>query len=482
MKKQTKDNIYYLALILTFVGFWLVMMYYGQKNPNKDLYTESVDNFIEIPEKGDLYVVLNKDKEIIEYFKVIGLKKNGQLEVAVGTDDSHLLSKKYSQSNWVVDRLSEDIASWDSLTIKSIESLYNGNERLKIFRQYQTEKMQNFRRIIFSPWGFLSITILSFILIWLGRSLSEFIETAYSIKKGWFEISSIFLLFFFINPFEFENWIFEVSFCLLSIVPVYFVVKRSLKKSLVKKESIGRKELNIVNQIMCGGALIQFLSLVIISFPINIEDYLNMDGNHHFSSITFTWAAVALGNLLNNIRKYFVELKLKDKQLLLTQLKVQQSKAELDALQSRVNPHFLYNSLNSIAGLAQEDPAKTEEMAIALSHFYKQSTNRQGEHWNTIEEALELLQNYLSIEKIRFGDRLQFEILCPDFLKQEKIPRFLIQPLIENAVKYGYQSSTNSMTIRLELEKVKDKLLIRLFDQGPPFPDNLQSGYGVWLL
>ena len=144
-----------------------------------------------------------------------------------------------------------------------------------------------------------------------------------------------------------------------------------------------------------------------------------------------------------------------------------------------MNPHFLYNSLNSIAGLAQEDPAKTEEMAIALSHFYKQSTNRQGEHWNTIQETLELLQTYLGIEKIRFGDRLQFDVVCPEFLKEEKIPRFLIQPLVENAIKYGYQASTNSMTIRLELEKVNEQLLVRLFDQGPLFPDNLQSGYGV---
>ncbi|MEM1122815.1 MAG: histidine kinase, partial [Bacteroidota bacterium] len=197
------------------------------------------------------------------------------------------------------------------------------------------------------------------------------------------------------------------------------------------------------------------------------------------SNSVITWACIALGSTLNNLRQYLVNLQRKEKQLDFAKQKELQSQAELDALQARVNPHFLYNSLNSIAGLAQEDPEKTEEMAIALSHFFKYSTNRQAENWSTVEQEIEMLETYLAIEKIRFGKRLQFKIDCSEDLLTQKMPRFLLQPIVENAIKYGYRAQTNSIDIRIVIQKDNQHLICKIFDQGQPFSEQMGSGYGL---
>ncbi|MFT4761136.1 MAG: hypothetical protein ACI9LN_003118, partial [Saprospiraceae bacterium] len=103
------------------------------------------------------------------------------------------------------------------------------------------------------------------------------------------------------------------------------------------------------------------------------------------------WTALAAGNFINNLRQNFKELRTREKELAKSQKNELSSKAELDALQARINPHFLYNSLNSIASLAQVDPKKTEEMAIALSQFYKYSTNRGDEYLTSVKEEIAIL-------------------------------------------------------------------------------------------
>jgi len=118
-------------------------------------------------------------------------------------------------------------------------------------------------------------------------------------------------------------------------------------------------------------------------------------------------------------------------------------------------------------------------MAIALSHFFKYSTNRQTENWSTIETEMEVLETYLDIEKIRFGERLQFKSSCLDELMEIKMPRFLLQPLVENAIKYGYDKATNNIAIELVIRQQNEQLQFQLFDGGTPFPDNMPSGYGL---
>ena len=169
----------------------------------------------------------------------------------------------------------------------------------------------------------------------------------------------------------------------------------------------------------------------------------------------------------------------KAKALKVSKLKELESRTQLEVLQAKINPHFLYNSLNSLAVLAKEDPDKTEEMALALSRFLRYGVNRNEEPKTTLSEELKMVKDYLAIEKIRYGEKLRFNIEIPSETKNELIPHFLLQPLVENAIKHGRKNPENDFLINLAFEKSEGQLRIRIEDNGVPFPDDIQAGYGL---
>ncbi|MCW3787510.1 sensor histidine kinase [Plebeiibacterium sediminum] len=166
-------------------------------------------------------------------------------------------------------------------------------------------------------------------------------------------------------------------------------------------------------------------------------------------------------------------------EVMLANLRELKTKAELNALHSKINPHFLYNSLNSIAGLAKTDAEKTEHMALSLSKLFRYSINKQQSDWSTLEEEVEMVKIYLDIEKVRFDDRLEYSIDLPAAIKDIRIPRFLIQPLAENAIKHGISKLVGKAEIKVGVKKNKDYLEISVHDNGPEFPNELDSGFGL---
>ena len=155
-------------------------------------------------------------------------------------------------------------------------------------------------------------------------------------------------------------------------------------------------------------------------------------------------------------------------------------KAELQSLRAKINPHFLYNSLNSIASLASIDSKKTEQMALSLSDFFKYSINREQKQTNPLSEELKAVETYLEIEKVRFGDRLTYSIECPDSLKSVQIPQLLIQPLVENAVKHGISKLLKDGVIQIVVSALEsEQISICVYDNGPDFPSGPMSGFGI---
>jgi len=163
----------------------------------------------------------------------------------------------------------------------------------------------------------------------------------------------------------------------------------------------------------------------------------------------------------------------------LSKLRELKTKAELNALHSRINPHFLYNSLNSIAGLAHTNADQTEHMALSLSKLFRYSINKEKSDWTTFREELEMVKIYLDVEKVRFADRLVYSIEITDELKEMKIPRFIIQPLAENAVKHGISKSIEEGEIKIKVQKEKKDILITVADSGKEFPRDLIPGFGL---
>ncbi|MBP0904469.1 sensor histidine kinase [Mariniflexile gromovii] len=176
---------------------------------------------------------------------------------------------------------------------------------------------------------------------------------------------------------------------------------------------------------------------------------------------------------------HFSENLIKQKDIELSQLKALNAQAEVKLLQSQINPHFLYNALNSIASLAQTDASKTEKMALSLSDLFKYTINRKGKKKNAISDEVEMVKTYLEVEQIRFGDRLSYKVQVDESLNDIEIPMFLIQPLIENAVKHGISKIEGAGEIQLKISKNKEGIDIIVTDNGPQFPDGFVSGHGL---
>lgn len=172
------------------------------------------------------------------------------------------------------------------------------------------------------------------------------------------------------------------------------------------------------------------------------------------------------------------ELKIEN-ELKISRLRELKSKAELNALHSRINPHFLYNSLNSIAGLSKINPDKTEHMALSLSKLFRYSINKEQSDWSTIAEEMRMVNIYLDIEKVRFEDRLKFSIDLPGNLEEVQVPRFLIQPLVENAMKHGISKCIEQGVVKVSVNRTNGWLEVSVADNGPDFPDELDAGFGL---
>jgi two-component system, LytTR family, sensor histidine kinase AlgZ len=146
--------------------------------------------------------------------------------------------------------------------------------------------------------------------------------------------------------------------------------------------------------------------------------------------------------------------------------------AELRALKAQINPHFLFNSLNSINALTTSDPARAREMCLRLADFLR-STLGLGERDSVAwDEELKLAQAYLDIEQIRYGSRMQVELKIDNECKNCQVPPLVLQPLIENAVKHGVATLIEGGVIRVESCTREGKLRVTVennFDpQAPP--------------
>lgn len=118
-------------------------------------------------------------------------------------------------------------------------------------------------------------------------------------------------------------------------------------------------------------------------------------------------------------------------------------------------------------------------MALQLVKFYQNYNENGHTHLVSIQDELAMLDAYLQIEKIRFGDRLKVEISVSDDCQDVSIPKFILQPLVENAIKYGYDHDTDDIFVLVKIERSAGMLQIKVMDHGLAFPTDLQIGYGI---
>jgi hypothetical protein len=158
------------------------------------------------------------------------------------------------------------------------------------------------------------------------------------------------------------------------------------------------------------------------------------------------------------------------------------SKAQLAALRRQMEPHFMFNALNSIAGLVRDrrnDAAVS--MIVGLSEFLRRSSADSHRSQVTLAEEVEYLQRYVDIQQVRFGERLRVSVGVPAELLDAQVPSLLLQPLVENAIKHGIATRVVGGNIRVTGTRRGGNLCLIVYNDGPTFADDWESGAGVGL-
>lgn len=151
--------------------------------------------------------------------------------------------------------------------------------------------------------------------------------------------------------------------------------------------------------------------------------------------------------------------------------------AELYNLRQQLQPHFLFNSLNSINALIGFKPDEARKMIHQLSDFLRGTLKKDDQQQVTFNEELEHLNLYLEIEKVRFGHRLQTEISCDDKCRKAMLPPLLLQPIVENAIKFGLYDTTGDVVISIRAE-IEERYLV-IMVQNPYDPQTARPRHGT---
>jgi len=253
-----------------------------------------------------------------------------------------------------------------------------------------------------------------------------------------------FLFFFYDETFIVsvaDSTIFNMLYCIMAI-PIWYAVRYS--------QFTGKVTFNLVFN--------HFVSLTIILFiwfgtgrAILPAIFSDNGYYHHFFTKSIPWRIIS-GTLyyLIIVMVYYVIIyynNLQEKLRVESKLNEMVKDSELNLLKSQINPHFLFNSLNSVSSLTITNPEKAQEMVVKLSDFLRYTVSRNNEKFSSLQLEFENTRRYLDIEKVRFGSKLEYDFVMAEECTSIQIPVMILQPLYENAVKHGVYESTGRVMI-----------------------------------
>jgi two-component system LytT family sensor kinase len=268
----------------------------------------------------------------------------------------------------------------------------------------------------------------------------------------------------------------QIAVTVLYTLVVYNIVRAVAESKRLKTLSFVKHKLLILVVLIISSLAINIL--VIYTLYCTDKQYMVYLKYSVISNI-FTTAAIGLVYAVLNYLGIEQKRKFDEKELELSRLRELKIKAELDVLHSKINPHFLYNALNSIADLSVTDGKKARKMTIALADLFRYSINYSDHNYSTIKEEIEMAEAYMQIEKIRFEDNLNYSVHVSDDINHYLVPRFILQPIVENAVKHGLKATGKMTEVDIEVKIENGIIKISVADNGPAFPDELFPGYGL---
>jgi LytS/YehU family sensor histidine kinase len=159
------------------------------------------------------------------------------------------------------------------------------------------------------------------------------------------------------------------------------------------------------------------------------------------------------------------------------------SEAQLASLESRVNPHFFFNTLNSIAALTREDASRAERMTTQLASLMRSSLDQSSTPMVPLEQEVQSVRDYLEIEHVRFGNRLRYDIHVASDAGPVLVPRLALQTVVENSVKYAVSPRREGASVSLTGQRANGRLRVEVTDDGPGFDSaTIPDGHGLALI
>jgi two-component system, LytTR family, sensor kinase len=282
-----------------------------------------------------------------------------------------------------------------------------------------------------------------------------------------FIIGAHFSIFYFIYYFPVEvsladSLVFNVLFAGVGISMWYLV-----RYSIPDKKNIWNVIFNHVSfltltLVVWNGISYTILSTVFSSNKVYVDMLVISIPNKIISGVIF-YVVIALVYYL-----FIYYNNLQEKVKVESRLRMVLKETELNMLKSQINPHFLFNSLNSISSLTITDPEKARDMVIKLSDFLRYSVSNNTTVFTTLENEMANIRRYLEIEKVRFGDKLQFGFRLDGACRYHQVPVMLLQPLFENAIKHGVYESTERVTVEMDCEYKEGYLEILIVNDFDP--------------
>ena len=235
------------------------------------------------------------------------------------------------------------------------------------------------------------------------------------------------------------------------------------------------------------------VSAVAEAWSALLQMLVNPWGNRHWPTFVDTWTTTLVFQALTFLIAYALILTVTylidaresiARQMAETaRLNEELTRAQLAALRGQMEPHFIYNTLNSIAGLVRDHKGVAAvNMIVGLSEFLRRSSEDSHRSQVTLAEEVEYLQRYLDIQKVRFGERLQVSVEIPTELLRARVPNLLLQPLVENAIKHGISKRIVGGTVRVAGACNQGNLCLSVYNDGPTLLADWQAtrtGVGI---
>ncbi len=314
-----------------------------------------------------------------------------------------------------------------------------------------------------------------------GESISRMSRNrAYWISQasGWTFYAAVNLIAMFsFESFTWQKGLLFLFICILGLLSTHF-----LRMTIKKKGWLELPLKKIVPRVLISSLLIGIL-LSIVFFSINLSgSFYNMSEFKPATPLIWTFnlsSVILLWQLIYFSVHFFQNYKKVEIESLIWEAAVKDF--ELKTLKSQLNPHFMFNALNSIRALIEEDPASAKIAVTKLSNILRYSLRIEKSETVTLEDEMQTVVDYLDLEKIRFEERLNYSIKTEPKAAKTDIPPMMVQTLVENGIKHGISKKTNGGKISVESFIEDSKLHILISNTGQLSEEDLKNatGFGI---